>query len=156
MTHPEASRSELILSLFTESESVGLPLLLNGHPRATLACCTTATPSDNDIKTLLKRPSAERIAAISPIEQVRRGAYTTPTYVIHSTGDEIVAFSTTERFVAALREKGVQCELLALNGLKHIHDLNLRPGMTEWREQVEPGYQFLFEAVLGTDSGTKD
>jgi len=124
-------------------------LLLNGHLRATFARCITTAPSDEATKALFERPAPERVAAISPMAQVRRGAYTTPTYVIHSTGDEIVAIASAERFVAALREHGVHCGLLKLEGVRHIQDLELRPGMPLWREQVEPGYWFLFEAVKG-------
>jgi hypothetical protein len=29
--------------------------------------------------------------------------------------------------------------------VKHIHDLHLKPGSKEWRDQVEPGYRFIFE-----------
>ncbi len=147
VVRPGEPRFELVLSLFTESESVGLPLLLNGHPRHTVSRCGTATPSDDDIKALLKRPPTDRIAAISPIAQVRLGTYKTPTYPIHSTKDEIVAFSTAEKFVTALKEKGVLSGLLALKDVKHIHDMELRPGTKEWEEQVAPGYRFLFDML---------
>ncbi len=58
-----------------------------------------------------------------------------------------MAFSTAEKFVTALKEKGVRSGLLALNDVKHIHDMELRPGTKEWEEQVAPGYRFLFDML---------
>lgn len=51
-------------------------------------------------------------------------------------------FATAERFVGELKEKGVRCGLLALDEVRHIHDMELRPGTRGWEEQVQPGYRF--------------
>ena len=50
-------------------------------------------------------------------------------------------------FIKELKKSGVECGFLPIPGVKHIHDLHLKPGSKEWRDQVEPGYRFLFEIL---------
>jgi acetyl esterase/lipase len=131
---PGDPRSELVLSLF--KEGIGLPLLLNGLPRL-------GTPQSE----WFKPPASELVSAISPLAQLRRGAYDVPTFIIHGTNDQIAPFTDAERFVAELKRQGIVHGFLPLTGIEHIHDLTARPGSKEWKEMVEPGYRFLFEIV---------
>ncbi|TVY45279.1 3-methylorcinaldehyde synthase [Lachnellula subtilissima] len=133
---PGDPRSELVMALF--KEGIGLPLLLHGLPD------TTTPPSE-----WFSRPSPAQAASISPLAQIRLGAYETPTFIIHGTGDQIAPFAGAESFVVELRERGIRHGFLPLEGLDHIHDLRLRPGSEEWNTQVGPGYQFLFDVVRG-------
>ncbi|KAM0172578.1 hypothetical protein ACHAPF_007314 [Botrytis cinerea] len=126
---PGDPRSELVLSLFKEGN--GLSIMLNGI-------------SDDDWR---RNPDPERVAFISPMAQLRSGRYTTPTFLIHGEDDEIVPFHTAKKFVTALKEHGVRSGILGVSGAKHIHDLNLRPGVEQWRLGVQPGYDFLFEIL---------
>ncbi|KAF7898017.1 uncharacterized protein EAF01_008983 [Botrytis porri] len=126
---PGDPRSELVLSLFKEGS--GLSIMLNGI-------------SDDG---WCRKPDPERVAFISPMAQLRSGKYTTPTFLIHGEDDEIVPIYTAKKFVTALKERGVRSGFLEVPGAKHIHDLNLRPGMEQWRQGVEPGYDFLFEIL---------
>ncbi|KAF7886672.1 uncharacterized protein EAF02_003319 [Botrytis sinoallii] len=128
---PGDPRSELVLSLFKEGN--GLDIMLNGI-------------SDDD---WCRKPDPERVAFISPMAQLRSGIYTTPTFLIHGEDDEIVPFNASKKFVTALKEHGVRSGFLGVSCAKHIHDLNLRPGMEQWRQGVEPGYDFLFEILSG-------
>ncbi|MCJ1386179.1 hypothetical protein MMC17_009305 [Xylographa soralifera] len=129
---PGDPRSELVLSLFKEGH--GLPLLLNGiHPPAGTSWSTP--------------PPAPLIASISPIAHVRRGTYTTPTFLIHSTEDEIVPFQTAVAFARVLKEKGVRGGLAEVKAKGHIHDLKLREGEVGWEEGVGVGYRFLLEEL---------
>ena len=107
----------------------GLSLLLNGLSGSEMPC------------------SPSSVASISPISQLRRGNYKTPTFIIHSRRDEVAPFAAAERFVDKLKSVGVRCGFLALNGVSHLHDLHLKPHMKDWEEQVLPGYQFLSESV---------
>ncbi|TVY40548.1 3-methylorcinaldehyde synthase, partial [Lachnellula occidentalis] len=131
---PGDPRSELVMALF--KEGIGLPLLLNGLPDA------TTPPSE-----WFSRPSPAQAASISPLAQIRAGAYDTPTFIIHGTCDQIAPFAGAERFVGELRERGIRHGFLPLEGVDHMHDLRLRPGSGEWDAQVGPGYQFLFDVV---------
>ena len=126
--------SELVLSLF--EEGVGLPILLKGLPDPTTPPYEWFVP-----------PSPAQVAAVSPLAQLRRGAYEVPTFIIHGTHDQVAPFACAERFVAELREKNILHGFLPLQGVDHIHDLKLRPGSREWETQVAPGYRFLFDSV---------
>lgn len=94
-------------------------------------------------------PDPRRVAAISPMAQLRAGKYTTPTFLIHGEKDEIVPFSTAVKFAAALKGYGVRSGFLPVKGEKHIHDLTLKPGTAKWDSQVGPGYAFLFGEIDG-------
>jgi dipeptidyl aminopeptidase/acylaminoacyl peptidase len=127
---PGDPRSELVLSLFKESH--GLNIMLNG------------LTSDGS---WMRQPSPERVAYISPMAQVRSGTYNTPTFIIHGERDEIVPVRTAVKFVNALEKHNIEHGFLLIPNVKHIHDLNLKPGMEEWYTQVEPGYNFLLKAL---------
>ncbi|KAE8849469.1 hypothetical protein HRS9122_03485 [Pyrenophora teres f. teres] len=123
-------RSELIFAIL--KEGIGLKVLLNGLSTEALA----------------QKPDPALVRAISPMAHVRDGSYNVPTFVIHGLGDEIVPFKTAELFTKELENFGVKCGFLPVPGVKHIHDLHLKPGSKEWKDQVEPGYLFLF-GILG-------
>jgi acetyl esterase/lipase len=127
---PGDPRSELIFAVL--KEGIGLNVLLYGLSHEALA----------------RKPDPALIGAISPMAHVRDGSYEVPTFVIHGMDDEIVPFKTAESFIKALEKSGVECGILSVPGVKHIHDLHLKPGNKEWRDQVEPGYRFIFE-ILG-------
>lgn len=126
---PGDPRSELVLSLFKEGH--GLYLLLNG-----------IRPSNS--KPWSTPPPAHLIAAISPLSHLLLGTYTTPTFLIHGTEDEIVPYHTAVAFSEAMREIGVRGGLGEVRGVRHIHDLGLRKGGDGWWEGVGVGYDFLF------------
>lgn len=129
---PGDPRSELVLSLFKEGN--GLPLLLNG-----------IRPANNN--TWSAAPPARLIRAISPAAHLRNGTYTTPTFLIHGTEDEIVPFHTALKFVEEMRQKAVKAGLAEVKGARHIHDLNLKEGDNGWWEGVGVGYDFLFREL---------
>lgn len=63
-------------------------------------------------------PDAAR--ALSPITHVDPAD--PPFLVVHGTADERVPFSQADRFAAALREAGVECELFPVEGAGHAID----------------------------------
>ena len=129
---PGDPRSELVLSLFKEGN--GLPMLLNG-----------LRPANN--KPWSTPPLSHLVASISPISQLRLGAYTTPTFLIHATGDEIVPYHTAVAFAGALQERGVRGGLATVKGSRHIHDLKTKEGDQDWWSGVGVGYNFLFKEL---------
>ncbi|PNP44319.1 hypothetical protein TGAMA5MH_03925 [Trichoderma gamsii] len=131
---PGDPRSELVLALVKEKN--GVALLLDG------------IPADGNT---LGVPEPERVGAISPLAQVQKGNYHTPTFVIIGDEDEIVPFHTSVNFSNALREQGIKNGFIPVPGQRHIYDLPLSPGMAKWDDWVAPGYNFLFE-ILGIES----
>nr|BAZ95871.1 polyketide synthase [Fusarium sp. NBRC100844] len=128
-------RSELVLALVKEKN--GMSLLFNGMP-------------DGEE---LPRANADRAAAFSPLNQVRRGNYHTPTYLIFGDEDEIAPFSKAVEFEQALIEKDVLCGFLPVTGAKHIFDLGLTPGSDGWEIGVGPGYDFLVRQIENAHRG---
>ena len=94
-----------------------------------------------------EKPDPDRIAAISPLAQLRAGKYNTPTFLIHGTKDEVVPYHMAEKFAEALKSHRVRSGLLTVEGVRHIHDLQLEPGTERWRREVAPGYDFLFNTL---------
>ncbi|KAI9709676.1 MAG: hypothetical protein M1828_002375 [Chrysothrix sp. TS-e1954] len=138
---PGDPRSELVLSLFKEGN--GLPLMLNGiRPDP-----SDGASSSGSTTTSFSPPSASSIAAVSPLAHLRQGAYTTPTFLIHGTRDEIVPFRTAETFADTLKAKGVKGGLAAVKNVRHIHDLKLVEGDDGWWQGVGVGYDFLFREL---------
>ncbi|PTB42568.1 hypothetical protein M441DRAFT_136945 [Trichoderma asperellum CBS 433.97] len=131
---PGDPRSELVLALVKEKN--GVALLLDG------------IPTDGDT---LEAPKPERVAAISPLVQVQKGNYHTPTFVLIGDEDEIVPFHTSVNFVNALQKQGIRNGFIPVPGQRHIYDLSLSPGMAKWDDWVAPGYKFLFD-ILGINS----
>lgn len=111
-----------------------MPLLLNGIRPSNNISWSTAPP-------------AHLIASISPLSQLLNGTYTTPTFLIHGTEDEIVPYHTAVAFNEAMRGKGLKGGLGTLRGVRHIHDVGLGKGDKGWEEGVEVGYRFLFEEL---------
>ena len=89
----------------------------------------------------------ELIASISPLSQVRRGNYRTPTFLVHGTEDEIVPFHTAKIFYGALKEMGVDCGISTVEGARHVHDFQLGEEDSGWMAGAGIGYAFLFEAL---------
>ncbi|KAL7916732.1 putative polyketide synthase [Trichoderma velutinum] len=131
---PGDPRSELVLALVKEKN--GMALLLDG------------IPADGNT---LEAPDPERVAAISPLAQVQKGNYRTPTFIIIGDEDEIVPFHTSMNFVDALKKQGIKNGFIPIAGQRHIYDLALTPGMAKWEDWVAPGYKFLFD-ILGINS----
>ncbi|QKX53212.1 uncharacterized protein TRUGW13939_00288 [Talaromyces rugulosus] len=127
---PGDPRSELVLALVQEKN--GVALLLDGIPA-----------HGNS----LEAPDPLKVAKISPITQVNTGNYHTPTFLIIGDHDEIVPFHTAVNFAESLKEHGIHYGFIAVPGAKHIHDLTIYPGSTEWDNWVLPGYNFLFDML---------
>ncbi|KAI1332612.1 BcPKS16, polyketide synthase [Xylariaceae sp. FL0255] len=128
-------RNALVRSLFQQGH--GLSLLLND----------LRASNDDYAKFLQSPPDPSRIAAISPLARLKSGSYDTPTYIVHGTQDERVPFATAVEFVRTSREEGIDCGFLAVPGVRHLHDLSLVSGTSEWEAQVAPAYRFVLESL---------
>ncbi|CAI6338010.1 unnamed protein product [Periconia digitata] len=123
------ARSELLLHVF--KNRIGLPLLLNNLPE-----------NGSQDGEYLSPPSAERIAAVSPLAQLRLGNYNVPTFIIHGDRDEIAPFAAAERFIQEMGRRGVKYGFLRLD-VGHVFDVDVQPGTAAWEDQIAPGYKFL-------------
>lgn len=143
---PSDPRSRIILHMNWHAQA--LPILLNGLPSKRklnlLQSTTAATPNANHT---LPQPTPAQIHPISPLAQIRKGAYSTPTFLVHGTADDLIPWRQSVRTHDALVERGVRAGVAAPEGKVHLFDLYRDPDGVGWGA-VERGYEFLF-GVLG-------
>ncbi|KAI0204033.1 hypothetical protein F4808DRAFT_475527, partial [Astrocystis sublimbata] len=129
---PRDPRSRLLLYMNWKGRT--LHVLLNG-----LSKTGTDEPA---------APEPADVAAISPLAQIRRGAYRTPTFMIHTREDDLLPWAQAERTHAALRAQGVDAELRMLDEGPHLFDIypRFRSDVLAQRAVLD-GYRFLCERV---------
>ena len=93
-------------------------------------------------------PSSEEIQAISPLAQIRKGNYRTPTYIIHGTEDDLVPCSQSEETIKALKEQGVKAGFYRLEGAEHLFDTFGTDHGGGGERAVREAYQWLIERLF--------
>ncbi|KAJ5181613.1 Acyl transferase/acyl hydrolase/lysophospholipase [Penicillium cf. viridicatum] len=91
---------------------------------------------------------AEEVQAISPLAQIRRGAYRSPTFIIHGTLDDLIPVAQAKRTYDELVVQGVQTELRVVENGLHLFDIY--PRYEEDRDACQAvleGYDFLRRQV---------
>ncbi|MCJ1386383.1 hypothetical protein MMC17_009509, partial [Xylographa soralifera] len=68
-------------------------------------------------------PTSAQVVAVSPLAQVRRGAYKTPTFIVHPRQDDLIPWQQAARTFQALRRSGVEAELRIVEEAKHLFDV---------------------------------
>lgn len=96
----------------------------------------------------LPDPTLEHIQSVSPLAQIRRGAYQVPTFIIHGTKDDLIPWEQAVRTYEALRQKDVSAEIRILEGAAHLFDLYRSYEEDENAiRAVKEGYEFLWRHV---------
>lgn len=94
-------------------------------------------------------PTPEQIASICPLAQIRRGHYSTPTFLIHSRDDDLVPWQQAQRVWQSLQQRGIDSRLRIIDDAPHLFDLytryNKRPDVAH---AVKEGYDFLRSHVI--------
>ncbi|KAF2173930.1 hypothetical protein M409DRAFT_16198 [Zasmidium cellare ATCC 36951] len=133
----EDPRSRIVLHMNCKGQA--LPILLGGLPPKSKADKAVGEYLD------LPQPDVEKLVSISPWSQIMRGNYTTPTYLIHSTTDDLVPLEQMEATHEALRSKGIPTGLSVVEDVPHLFDLYRdKPDKRCWKAVVE-GYRFLHQ-----------
>ena len=89
-------------------------------------------------------PSPTEIRAVSPLAQVRGGAYRTPTFVVHPRQDDLIPWQQAQRTVDALKARDVPAKLRLMEKVPHLFDVH-----RNWQRNgdadraVREGYDFL-------------
>jgi pimeloyl-ACP methyl ester carboxylesterase len=97
-----------------------LPMLINGLPSKS-QISSSETTVDRFLN--MKIPDSEAIASISPYDQIRRGCYKTPTYLIHGTRDDLIPWQQSYATIEALVERGVDARADIVEGAEHCFDV---------------------------------
>ncbi|KAL6719406.1 hypothetical protein ACLMJK_003646 [Lecanora helva] len=134
---PSDSRSRIVLHMNWKGQA--LPVLVNGLPSK-----ASSVPEKRDYYANLPQPNEDQIASISPLEQVRRGRYRTPTYLVHGTKDDLIPWQQSQEFADALKAQGVPAGIEIVEGKVHLFDLYRDADGKGW-ESVQKGYEFCFQ-----------
>ncbi|KAF2135593.1 uncharacterized protein K452DRAFT_260436 [Aplosporella prunicola CBS 121167] len=126
-------RSRIALHMNWKGQT--LPILINGLNK-----------SDEDRNTA-EMPTPDQIKRISPLAQIRKGTYRTPTYLIHPTNDDLIPWQQSQQAYEALRSSGVDAEISLVEGRNHLFDLSRSLDEAAW-DVVNSGYEFLRCKVL--------
>lgn len=94
----------------------------------------------------LPQPTLEDIVAVSPLAQITRGKYQTPTFLIHGTNDDLIPWQQSQGTYNALLGQGVETDLALVDGAPHICDLSSEPESEGWKA-VPRGYEFICSYV---------
>lgn len=122
-----------------------LPVLLNGLP-------SKKQLAGGDPKSFesLPMPPLEKVLEISPHAQIVRGAYNTPTFLIHGTADELIPWEHSQLVVNALTSRGIPAGIYLLEGAAHLFD-TFPPSSGYGQEAIQAGYEFLFSQIQGSE-----
>lgn len=92
----------------------------------------------------LPTPTQEQVKAISPLAQIRSGNYTTSTFIVHPSLDDLIPWQQAQRVHEALVLRGVSSKLRIVTGAKHLFDiLPSHRNDTEASDAIREGYEFL-------------
>lgn len=132
-----------------------VPVLVNGLPskaraaeaqQGDQAAAAERAPDGRKLRDWrdLPMPSAEAVQAVSPHAHIVRGAYHTPTFIVHGDQDELIPWQQSREAVGALRARGVEAGLAVPRGAGHAFDLwsDEDPLGTGWAAVTE-GYDFI-------------
>ncbi|KAG2419498.1 hypothetical protein HFD88_004294 [Aspergillus terreus] len=138
---PQDPRSQLVLHMNWRGQT--LPVLFRGLP-AKSTVSGNGPAQDTSKYHDMPMPAREEIIKTSPLAQVVRGNYKSPTHIVFGTADDLIPWQQARHTVDAMRQAGVDAELTLLPGEPHLFDLFRDPDGKRW-EAIQPAYQFLFD-----------
>ncbi len=119
-----------------------LPILINGLPSK-----KKLAGKDPKAYYAMEMPSSEEIAAINPYDQILRGNYRTPTYLIHGTEDDLIPWQQSKKVHDALVDRGVPAGISVLEGGQHYFDTFTNDSLGGGWNAIMEGFNFLFSHV---------
>ncbi|TAQ89052.1 hypothetical protein B7494_g2621 [Chlorociboria aeruginascens] len=99
----------------------------------------------------LSQPALDKIVAVSPLAQIRRGNYRTPTFLIHGMADDLIPWEQSRATYEAMLEMNIPAQLVLIEGAPHVCDKSSDPDSEGWKATVR-GYKFLESIVFVTDT----
>ncbi|KAI0542223.1 BcPKS19, polyketide synthase [Xylaria digitata] len=134
-------RCRIVLHINWKAQT--LPVIIGGLPSRKKA----SQNSDVEDWNALPQPGLDEIVAASPLAQIRRGNYRTPTFLIHGTADDLIPWQQSRGTYEAMVERNVTAELALIEGAPHICDLSSDPDSEGWKAAIR-GYEFLSSYVF--------
>lgn len=132
------ARSRIVLHMNWHGQTV--PVLVHGLKKSAQNV-QTGVPK-------LPQPTPEQVQAISPLAQIRSGAYKTPTFLVHPYEDDLIPWQQAQRTADELRRSGVESELRLIGNAAHLFDMyRSHESNAEAVKSVADGYAFLTRHV---------
>ncbi|KAL8883015.1 MAG: hypothetical protein Q9198_000074 [Flavoplaca austrocitrina] len=139
---PEDPRSQICLHMNWKGQA--LPILLNGLKPRQISGYSKTDAEAVDVRS----PTKEQVMAVSPLAQIRKGTYRTPTFIVHGTRDDLIPWEQAQRTYDGMVERGVEAELRIVEGGIHLFDTAKDYRRDEKAaEAVDDGYRFLQRCV---------
>ncbi|KAJ5388986.1 Acyl transferase/acyl hydrolase/lysophospholipase [Penicillium cataractarum] len=132
---PSDARSRIALHMNWTGQTV--PVLLRGKHH--LESCKPSGAEE-----ALPDPTIEEVHSISPLAQIRRGYYKSPTFLIHGSLDDLIPLEQAQRTRDEMQSQGIEAELRVVENGLHLFDIY--PRYEEDREACQAvldGYEFL-------------
>ena len=134
-------RCRIVLHINWKAQT--LPVIIGGL----LSKKKAAAASSSKDWHALPQPGLDEIIPVSPLAQIVRGNYQTPTFLIHGTADDLIPWEQSQGTYRALVDRGVTAGLVLVEGAPHICDLSSDPESEGWKAALE-GYEFLCSYVF--------
>ncbi|KAK6852921.1 polyketide synthase [Apiospora arundinis] len=90
----------------------------------------------------LPQPSIEKIRQCSPLAQIRKGNYATPTFMIHGTADDLIPYAQSVRTTEEMKRQGIDARLVVVPDAPHVCDASNDPDSAGWKAVLK-AYEWL-------------
>lgn len=118
-----------------------LALYMNWHGRSLHVLLNGLYPTQREEP---NAPTEEAIRAVSPFAQIRSGAYSTPTFIIHSRDDDLIPWQHAQRTYEALQRRGIDSQLCIVEDAPHLFDIYRQyQERADIQDAIQEGYKFL-------------
>ncbi|KAK8051649.1 Beta-ketoacyl synthase [Apiospora rasikravindrae] len=121
-------RCRIVLHINWKAQT--LPVIIRGLP-------SRAQADRGKDWNALPQPSVEEIRQCSPLAQVRSGHFTTPTFMVHGTADDLIPYTQSVRTVEEMKRRGIDAQLVVVPDAPHVCDTSKDPGSAGWKAVLE-------------------
>ncbi|KAI5463904.1 hypothetical protein BGZ63DRAFT_442671 [Mariannaea sp. PMI_226] len=133
------ARSRILLHMNWHGQT--LPILTNGLIRKEKASHGT--------RCILPQPAATEVQDISPLFQIQKGNYHTPTFLVHPIDDDLIPWQQAQRTADELSRKGVVADVRIVDGSGHLFDMHPSHwGNSDAGRAIADGYMFLLRHTV--------
>ncbi|KAI1755466.1 BcPKS19, polyketide synthase [Xylaria castorea] len=129
-------RCRIVLHINWKAQT--LPVIIGGLPSRRKVDKNSESKDWNN----LPQPGLDKITAVSPLAQIRRGSYRTPTFLVHGTADDLIPWQQSRDTYDAMVHNNITAQLALVEGAPHICDLSSDPDSEGWKAAIR-GYEFL-------------
>lgn len=123
-----------------------LPIIIGGLPSRSRVdgCDTDAVSAAHKVNNVeipdwnaLPQPSIEEIRRCSPLAKILEGKYSTPTFLLHGTADDLIPWQQSARTADAMKDQGIDARLVLVPDGPHVCDGSRDPNSAGWQAVLE-------------------